>query len=118
MTTKAYKLFKIRSNGTIGPLFINARQVIELGEWLPAEDHPTNGFAHRPGWHATLLPVAPHLSERPASGPERAWFEVEIGKHRRFNRPQSQGGTWVLAENMRVVRRLTDTDLATLRGTV
>jgi hypothetical protein len=55
--TTAYKLFKVRSNGTIGPLFINARQVIEPGVWLPAEDHPTNGFAHRPGWHATLRPI-------------------------------------------------------------
>jgi hypothetical protein len=99
-------------------LFINARQVIEPGVWLPAEDHPTNGFAHRPGWHATLRPIAPHLSERPASGPERAWFEVEIGAHRKFNRPQSQGGTWVLADRMRVVRRLTDAELTELRRTV
>jgi hypothetical protein len=108
--TIAYKLFRIRKNGSIGPLFINARQRIIMGEWLPAEDHPTKGYAHRPGWHATLKPVAPHLSEK-----GRVWFEIEIGEYRQFDRPQSQGGTWVLADRMRVVRRLSAEDVSALR---
>lgn len=98
MITTAYKLFRVRKDGTIGPLFINARQRIPLNEWLPAGDHPTKGFAHRPGWHCTLAPVAPHLNEK-----GRAWFKVEVEDFRKFNRPESQGGTWVLAERMRVV---------------
>lgn len=95
----AYKLFRLRKDGTLGPLFINARQRVPMGEWLEAEDHPTKGFAHRPGWHATLLPIAPHLSEK-----GRVWCQVELGGSvRRFERPESQGGTWVLAERLRVV---------------
>lgn len=100
---KAYKLLRVRQDGTLGPLFINARQRIPVGEWLPAGDHPTKGYAHRPGWHCTLAPVAPHLSTR-----GRAWYEVEVdGDVRQFDRPESQGGTWVLADRMRVVAPVT-----------
>ncbi len=99
----AYKLFKIRRNGTLGPLFINARQVVPVGEWLEAEQHPTKGFAFRPGWHCTVAPVAPHLSLRPKSGPRRVWAKVEVEEYRKFERPESQGGTWLLAERMRVL---------------
>lgn len=90
---RAYKLFRRRKDGTLGPLFINAGQRIPLGEWLPAEDKPTKGFAHRPGWHATLLPDAPHLKMTEG----RVWAEVELwGPITRFGRPASQGGAWLL----------------------
>jgi len=94
----AYKLFRVRKDGSLGPLFINARQRIPLGEWLDAEDHPTKGFAHRPGWHATAAPVAPHLSEK-----GRRWFKVLIRGARQFQRPEHQGGTWYLGQQIKVV---------------
>lgn len=97
----AYKLVRRRKNGTLAPLFINARMTIPIGEWLEAEDHPTKGFAHRPGWHCTLRPEAPHLSER-----GRVWVKVIIQKFKRYSRPESQGGTWVLAQRMKVVEVL------------
>lgn len=100
---EGWKLFKMRADGTLGPLFINARLRVPLGEWMDAEDHPTKGFAHRPGWHATYEPVAPHLSLNPKSGPRRVWCRVLMSGCKRFNRPQSQGGTWVLAERLKVV---------------
>lgn len=104
---KAYKLCKLRKNGTLGPLFINARQVLPIGEWLEAEDHPTKGFAHRPGWHCTDRPEAPHLAENPKHGPRRVWCQVELaGEIREYPRPKAQGGKWLLAERMRVVRVL------------
>ena len=59
MATKkitAYKLFRVRKDGTLGPLFINRRQVVPIGEWLTAEEHRTKGFAFRPGWHCTARP--------------------------------------------------------------
>ncbi len=98
----AYKLLRVRKDGTIGPLFINARQRIPVGVWLDAEDHPTKGYAHRPGWHCTLKPVAPHLSTR-----GRTWYRVEVEGIRRYARPESQGGTWVLAERMKLVEKVT-----------
>lgn len=104
MGRRAYKLFKIRKNGTLGPLFINARQVVPVGEWMEAEDHPTKGFAHRPGWHCTKEQSAPHLAKNPKHGPRRVWCLVEVaGKVSEFLRPESQGGTWFLAERMRVI---------------
>lgn len=69
-----YKLFRQRRDGTLGPLFINRSQVVPVGEWLCAEAHPTKGFAFRPGWHATLVPVAPHLRQ----GGDRVWAKVEL----------------------------------------
>lgn len=101
---KAYKLMKIRKNGTLGPLFINARQVVPIGEWLPAGNHPTKGFAVRPGWHCCAEMNAPHLSLKPANGPARVWCEVEIKGITEHHRPEAQGGLWYTAEAMRVVR--------------
>jgi len=101
---RAYKLFKRRSNGTLGPLFINARQIIPIGETMIAESHPTKGFAVREGWHATLEPIAPHLSMAPRGGCERVWCEVELGGTVLHKRPESQGGTWVLADTLKVIR--------------
>jgi hypothetical protein len=98
---KAYKLLRVRKNGTIGPLFINRRQIIPTGVWLESEDHPTKGFAHRQGWHCTLKPVAPHLSLK-----GRCWYEVSIKETMRYKRPESQGGTWVLAQKMKIKRPL------------
>jgi hypothetical protein len=100
----AYKLFKQRSDGSLGPLFINARQRVPVGEWLEAEDHPTKGFAHRPGWHCTVAQYAPHIKKKPASGQKRVWAKVEIrGRIKPFKRPELQGGTWFLATEMKVI---------------
>ena len=95
----AYKLFRIRKDGSIGPLFIHRRLRIPTGEWLDAEAHPTKGFAVRPGWHCCRTPHAPHLT----MSPDRRWFRVRIQSVTRFERPASQGGTWLLAGRLKVL---------------
>ena len=60
-----------------------------------------NGFAFRKGWHCMLKPIAPHLSTK-----DRVWVEVEIENVELYKRPESQGGTWVLAQKMMVIREL------------
>jgi len=97
----AYKLLKVRKDGSIGPLFINRSQRIPLGVWLQAEDHPTKGYAHRPGWHATSQPIAPHLSKK-----GRKWFKVEIKNAVSLKRPKSQGSLWWLAKEMKVIEAI------------
>jgi len=94
----AYKLFKLRKNGTIGPLFINCPQVITFNEWLPAEFHPKKKFKPRKGWHCCSTPQAPHLSIK-----GRIWCKVEISDYSELVRPDSQGGIWYIAENMKVL---------------
>lgn len=96
---RAYKLMRIRKNGTLGSLFINRKAVIPMGEWLQAEEYPTKGYAFRPGWHCTLKPHAPHLSEK-----DRVWVEVEIKDFQSYSRPESQGGEWLLANKMKVTK--------------
>lgn len=103
---RAFKLFRKMSDGSLAPLFINKRQRIQPGEWLEAEDHPTPGFAHRPGWHATLQPHAPHLVLNPKAGRPRVWCEIEIQDYATYNRPESQGGAWVLAKRIKVIREM------------
>ncbi len=98
----AYKLLRKRKNGTLGPLFINARQVIPLGQWLTAEAHDTPGYAFHPGWHCTRTPHAPHLSTK-----GRVWCRVEVEKYEKYDRPESQGGVWFLAQRMLVLEELT-----------
>lgn len=97
-----YKLIRQRRDGSLGPLFINCRQRIPVNQWLKAKCIPTKGFAVRPGWHCTLKPIAPHLSTK-----GRVWCKVEMEGCQLYNRPERQGGTWVLAKRMRVLEVLT-----------
>ena len=94
----AYKLLRKHRDGTLHPLFIDRNRAIPVGEWMPAENKPTKGYALRPGWHCTLTPNAPHLSEA-----GRVWAKVEVEGFEFHQRPQSQGGTWVLARMMKVL---------------
>jgi hypothetical protein len=94
----AYKLFRKRKDGSIGPLFINRKQVIPINEWLPAEYHPTQGYAVRPGWHVCAKRSAPHLSKK-----GRVWKKVEVLNYSKFVRPKAQGGIWYLANWMKVI---------------
>lgn len=95
---RAYKLVRLLRDGSLSPLFINRRSRLSVGTWMNAEAHRTKGFAFRKGWHCTLTPNAPHLSSR-----GRVWVEVEVDEFELYNRPASQGGTWVLAQRMKVV---------------
>ena len=94
----AYKLLRKRRDGSLGPLFINCRQRVPIGRWMPAEFHPRSGYAPRKGWHCTILPVAPHISKK-----GRVWCAVEVKNLEHYTRPVSQGGTWVLAQEMKIL---------------
>ena len=98
----AYKLVRKMSDGKLASLFIDRKSRLPINKWLVAENHPTKGFAHRPGWHCTLKPFAPHLSET-----GRVWVTVEIKGLSYYDRPESQGGTWVLAKQMRILKERT-----------
>ena len=99
---QAYKLMKLRKDGTLGSLFINAKEKYPTNTWMEARHIPTKGFAERTGWHCTLQPHAPHLKTDLANGEKRVWVEVEIEDVEYYDRPESQGGTWVLARHMRI----------------
>ena len=114
MAISAFKLFRVRKNKSLGPLFINKKQVIPLNVWLPAEDHPTKGFAHRPGWHAAPLPHAPHLKV----SCERVWCEVKLKNVKPFRRPEIQGGEWYLAQHMFVIRMIPQNEVNMINGVV
>jgi hypothetical protein len=98
-----YKLFRKRKDGSYGPLFINRKLRLEKGISYPAEDHPTKGFAHRPGWHVCSEPIAPHLRQ----GGDRVWCTVSFTLRSRIERPASQGGLWYLGNNMTIIEELT-----------
>lgn len=87
MQTKVgYKLFEMRDDGRLFPLFIGKTKETLVGEWVPAEIidyHPS--FSHRPGWHlGAVMPSAPWLmgadgtykSQR-GKRFKRVWCEVE-----------------------------------------
>ena len=77
----AYKIFNVKSKspGEIFPMFIGANKPTPIGEWVEAEFLPTSGFADRGGWHAGVLPVAPHLMKKTGQMPEnRVWAKVSM----------------------------------------
>ena len=78
---------------------------------MQAECYPTKGFAVRQGWHCCFKPIAPHLSMQLANGEQRVWVECEVEDWESYNRPESQGGSWILAQRMKIVRELTDTEV-------
>ena len=100
----AYKLMRKMKDG-YAPLFINKKQRLHNGLTYPALFHPTKGFAERMGWHCTLKPEAPHLKE---DIDNRVWVEVWLeGDIEFYDRPESQGGTWVLCTgNMMILKEL------------
>ena len=83
---KGWKLFEMRDDDRLFPLFIGKQTETPMNEWVMAEiimEH--NGFAHRPGWHiGALIPSAPWLlgadgtykSQR-GKRFRRVWCEVE-----------------------------------------
>ena len=87
MTIKTgFKLFEMRCDGKLFPLFIGKNNETPMNEWIMAEvveHHP--GFAHRPGWHlGTQMPSAPWLMSMDGTYKsqrgkkfKRVWCEVE-----------------------------------------
>lgn len=85
-TKRGYKLFEMRDDGKLFPLFIGKTTETPMNEWVMAEiieHHPS--FAHRPGWHiGTGVPSAPWLmgadgTYKTQRGKQfqRVWCEVE-----------------------------------------
>lgn len=101
---KAYKLLRMKKDGKLYPLFINKKVATPLNVWLEAECYPTKGFAVRQGWHCCFKPIAPHLKKELANGEKRVWVECEVEDCKTYNRPESQGGAWILAQRMKITK--------------
>ena len=111
---KAYKLLRELKDGKLYPLFINKTNPTPFNEWMQAECIPTKGFAVRQGWHCCFTPYAPHLKEQLANGEKRVWVECEVEDVETYNRPESQGGKWILAQRMKINRILNADEVAEL----
>lgn len=80
-----YKLFEMRDDGKLFPLFIGKTQETPMNEWVPAENIPTKGYSLRPGWHlGATMPSAPWLMSADGTYKsqrgkrfKRVWCEVE-----------------------------------------
>lgn len=106
---RGFKLFRKMKDGSYSPLFINKSLRMTInGEWLESEYHPTKGFATRQGWHLCQKPVAPHLAMNPKNQAPRVWLEVEFTDYTEHEKPENQGGAWVLAQKMRIIRECTE----------
>lgn len=103
---KAYKLVRQLSDRLFYPLFINKREPLKFGEWVEAKCYPTKGFAIRTGYHCCFEPIAPHLNLTLKSGERRVWIECEVEDFETYDRPESQGGKWILARRFKAVRPL------------
>lgn len=104
---KVYKLVRTKKDGKLYPLFINKTIETPIGVWMDAECHPTKGFAVRQGWHCCFKPIAPHLKTLLSNGEQRVWIECEVEDWESYDRPESQGGAWILAQKMKINRALT-----------
>lgn len=103
---KAYKLVRKAKDGNLYPLFIDKARPYLIGEKRIAEYVPTKGFAPRYGFHCCFVPYAPHLKTELASGQKRVWIECEVSDYKTYDRPESQGGKWILANELTVLREM------------
>ena len=119
---KVYKKVRVLKDGNLYPLFINKSVPFRMGEWMHCEFHPTRGFMERSidenikgGWHCCFAPIAPHINDTLSTGEQRVWMECEArGKCVTYDRPESQGGAWILAEEIKPLRKLTQTEVQTI----
>ena len=102
----AYKLVRKAKDGQLYPLFIDKKRPYVIGEKREAEYVPTKGFAPRYGFHCCFTPVAPHLKMELANGEKRVWIECWVEDWQKYDRPESQGGAWILANKLTVLREL------------
>ena len=93
-----YKLFRLKKNGKITSLFANKQEELVYNKWLKAELHATRNLAPRLGFHALPSKRAPHLSK---SG--RVWKRVILRNVNVLKRPKSHGGTWYIAQGMKII---------------
>lgn len=101
-TRIAYKLMRLRKDGTLGSLFFKAEDRVPMGKWIWCDKTQIKkGYKTRPGWHTVPRPYAPHLSER-----GRVWVRVEIAYYEEFKKPECQGGVWYLAKRMKIIEKL------------
>lgn len=99
----AYKLFRVKKDGSLGSLFIGRDLTILKDRWMTAETNlPHPGLAHRPGFHCCAKMTAPHIKLKLKSGEIRVWRKVEIEDYETIVRPASQGGVWFIAKQMLV----------------
>lgn len=103
---KAYKLVRKAKDGKLYPLFIDRKRPYIFGEKRMAEYIPTKGFAPRLGFHCCFIPYAPHLKTELSNGEKRVWIECEVDDFETYDRPESQGGKWILAKELTVLREL------------
>lgn len=119
-----WKKVRILKDGNAYPLFIDKKKPFVFGEWMKAEFHPTKGFAPRSlgkdengneigGWHCCYKPVAPHIADKLASGEVRVWMKCEAkGITQKYDRPESQGGAWLLVEWLKPLEIITEKEVA------
>lgn len=119
-----YKLVKLRKNGNCYPLFIGKKKPFVMNQEMQCEFLPTKGFAPRSvddantgGWHCCFFPVAPHLSEKLATGEQRVWLRCDgAGKMTTYKRGLHQGGDWILVEKLTPREILTSEQVAALKA--
>ena len=133
-----YKLFEMRDDNKLFPLFIGKTKETPMNEWIMAEGIPTKGFAPRWGWHIGRdLPSAVHLMShdgtyRSQRGKRfrRVWAEVQYcadvdyteealkTKKKCFNDrlpdngfylfKENNNAVWVIADRIKVTRVLSE----------
>lgn len=115
MYLTCYKLVRKRKDETLGSLFINRKAVLPIDKWLEAEFFPTRGYAERFGWHCTYYPYAPHLKQDIDT---RVWVQCEAENWEEYERPKAQGGVWILAKKIRIIRILPKWEVEKLKKQV
>ena len=53
------------------------------------------------------MPLAPHLKTKLANGEQRVWVGCDVEDFTIYDRPESQGGTWILAQRMKINKIIT-----------
>jgi len=48
--------------------------------------------------------MPPHLKKKLANGEHCVWVECEVEDYEIYDRPESQGGAWLICQRMKIIR--------------
>ena len=95
----AYKIFKVRKDGSLGSLYCDTKAKYYLDKWYRSSPYYHPKLKFRPGFHATLKPYAPHIKIKK----NRAWYKIDVEDYTFFDRPACQGGKWLVCKKMKIL---------------
>ena len=108
---KMYKIMRVRSDGMLYSIGVNRNKPYDIDEWYTAEHIVSRKYKTKKGFYGFEKPDNERYKTTLQRGDRRIWVECEVEDYE-FYHHVMDGATWVIAQRMRMIRALSDRDVA------